>query len=264
MRIARILTVGGPTYAVQHAGGGFSRLEGDLFGDLHDTGEAIEGSLLTPLVPPTIYCIGLNYRAHAEETGKKVPEFPVVFMKSPTALQHPEKPIILPDESVTQTVDYEAELTVIIGKDCKNVSREKALEVVFGYTCSNDVSARNWQTPRGGGQFCRAKTFDTFCPLGPVIVTADEIRDPGQLRLSTTLNGKTMQDSKTEDLIFDVPALIEFLSKDTTLAAGTIILTGTPQGVGVARDPAVYLKDGDVVEISIEGIGSLRNPVQAN
>ncbi|MGE9290272.1 MAG: fumarylacetoacetate hydrolase family protein [Puniceicoccales bacterium] len=262
MRIARILTAQGPTYAVQHSEGEFSRIEGDLFGNYVDSEEKIKGSLLAPLTPPTIYCIGLNYRSHAAETGKQVPEFPVVFMKSPTAILEPEGSICLPGESVTQTVDYEAELAVVIGKDCKNVSRENALDVVFGYTCANDVSARNWQTQRGGGQFCRAKTFDTFCPLGPVIVTADEIQDPGSLRLSTNLNGSIMQDSSTADLIFDVPTLIEFLSKDTTLAAGTTILTGTPQGVGVARKPPVYLKEGDVVEISIEKIGTLRNPVK--
>jgi len=149
----------------------------------------------------------------------------------------------------------------VIGRTCRNVSRSDALGFVLGYTCANDVTARNWQTSRGGGQFCRAKTFDTFCPLGPRLITADELPDPGRLRLSARLNGDTVQDSNTADLIFDVPALIEFLSIGTTLEAGTVILTGTPPGVGVARRPPRYLQNNDNVEIEIEGIGILENPV---
>ncbi len=261
MKIARIQQNDRRLHVAEHGEDEFTRLEGDLFGDFRDSGEPIIGQRCAPLSPPTIYCIGLNYRAHAEETGKSVPEFPVVFMKSPTAVQDPRQPIRLPPERMTRTVDYEAELAVVIGKTCRNVSRGDALDVVLGYTCANDVSARNWQTSRGGGQYCRAKTFDTFCPLGPRLVTADEIPDPNRLRISARLNGREMQNSNTADMIFDVPALIEFLSIGTTLEAGTVILTGTPSGVGVARTPPVYLQNNDLIAIEIEGIGILENPV---
>ena len=263
MKIARIRTGSEILHAARQPDGSLVRLEGDLFEFPRESGEVIEGELLAPVVPPAIYCIGLNYRAHADETGLKVPEFPVVFMKAPTAVQHPGGPILLPAATVSETVDYEAELAVVIGRGGKNISREKALEHVLGYTCANDVSARNWQTSRGGGQYCRAKTFDTFCPLGPEIVTTDEIPNPGKLRISSRVNGELRQDSTTADMIFDVPDLVEFLSRDTTLAPGTVILTGTPSGVGVALRPPRYLRDGDSVEIAIEGIGSLTNPVLA-
>ena len=263
MRIQRLQTADGPIYATENDAGEFVRIEGPLFGEMRITDDPVEGLPLPPVIPPAIYCIGMNYEAHAKEIKKATCEFPVVFMKAPSAVIGPDAPIVLPHSSVTQTVDYEAELAVVIGKTCKNVSKENALEVVGGYTCGNDVSARNWQTSRGGGQFCRAKTFDTFCPLGPVLVTPDEIPDPQALRISTRLNNAVMQDSNTSDMIFDVPTLIEFLSKDTTLEVGTIILTGTPKGVGVARKPPVYLKDGDHIEIEIEGIGVLRNPVES-
>jgi 2-keto-4-pentenoate hydratase/2-oxohepta-3-ene-1,7-dioic acid hydratase in catechol pathway len=160
-------------------------------------------------------------------------------------------------------VDYEGELAVVIGKKCRNVSRDEALEFVLGYTCANDVSARDWQIEWGGSQWCRAKSFDTFCPLGPYLVTADEIPNPNALSIRTTLNGATVQDWRTDDMIFDVPSLIEFLSGSTTLLPGTVILTGTPQGVGMARKPPLWLTEGDLVEISIEGIGTLSNPVTA-
>jgi len=261
MRIVRIKGSEGFLHAIEQPDGSLTRLEGNPFGAFSDSGEPVSGGRCAPIIPPTIYCIGLNYRAHAEETNKPIPEFPVVFMKSPTAVQDPDKPIRLPRPRITQTVDYEAELAVVIGRDCRNVSRREALSFVLGYTCANDVSARNWQTARGGGQFCRAKTFDTFCPLGPSIVTTDELSDPNSLRISARLNGKIMQDSNTADMIFDVLSLIEFLSLDTTLRAGTVILTGTPSGVGVARTPPVYLQDRDRIEIEIEKIGVLTNPV---
>ncbi|MFP4493401.1 MAG: fumarylacetoacetate hydrolase family protein [Puniceicoccaceae bacterium] len=263
MKIARIRTATGVLHAARQADGSLVRLEGGPFESLRETGEVVEGELLAPVLPPAIYCIGLNYRAHADETGFNVPEFPVVFMKAPTAVQNPGGPILLPSAAVSETVDYEAELAVVIGRAGRNLPRERALDHVLGYTCANDVSARNWQTSRGGGQYCRAKTFDTFCPLGPEIVTADEIPDPGKLRISSRVNGDLRQDSTTADMIFDVPALIEFLSRDTTLAAGTVILTGTPSGVGVALRPPRYLRDGDSVEITVEGIGTLINPVRA-
>ena len=212
--------------------------------------------------PSTILCIGLNYRKHAEEGGAEIPENPVLFMKMPSTAQNPGDPILLPRKLKSKAVDYECELAVVIARDCKNVSKENALEYVLGYTCANDISARDWQKNGGGGQWCRGKTFDTFCPLGPVLVTRDEISNPNNLSIKTILNNKVMQDWNTNDMIFDVPTLIEFLSGSTKLAAGTVILTGTPHGVGFARNPPVLLKDGDEISIEIEGIGTLTNPVQ--
>jgi 2-keto-4-pentenoate hydratase/2-oxohepta-3-ene-1,7-dioic acid hydratase in catechol pathway len=161
----------------------------------------------------------------------------------------------------SEKVDYECELAVVIGKTCKNVSRTKALEYVLGYTCGNDVSARDWQLERSGGQWCRGKSFDTFAPLGPCLATPDELPCPLALRIRTEVNGETLQDWNTSDMIFDVPALIEFLSGSTTLLPGTVILTGTPHGVGMARTPPRWLRPGDVVSVEIEGIGRLTNPV---
>ena len=205
---------------------------------------------------------GLNYRKHAEEGGADIPEHPVLFMKMPSTVQNPGDPILLPTRLKSDSVDYECELAVVIGRDCKNVSKADALDHVLGYTCANDVSARDWQKGGGGGQWCRGKTFDTFCPLGPALVTSDEIPNPNALAIKTILNGEVMQDWNTDDMIFDVPTLIEFLSGSTRLAAGTVILTGTPHGVGFARTPPVLLKDGDEVTIEIEGIGQLTNPVK--
>jgi 2-keto-4-pentenoate hydratase/2-oxohepta-3-ene-1,7-dioic acid hydratase in catechol pathway len=182
-------------------------------------------------------------------------------MKTPSTLQNPEDPIVLPRKLRSDMVDYECELAVVIGRTCLNVSRADALSYVLGYTCANDVSARDWQRNGGGGQWCRGKTFATFCPLGPVLVTADEIPDPGKLGIRTILNGRTMQDWNTSDMIFDVPTLIEFLSASTVLAAGTVILTGTPHGVGFAQNPPLFLQPGDSVSIEIDGIGRLTNPV---
>ncbi len=217
--------------------------------------------LLAPVVPPTILCIGLNYRQHAEETGAKIPEHPVLFIKAANALNNPDDPIVIPNIAPGQ-VDYECELAVVIGKTAKNVPRSEALDYVLGYTCANDVSARRWQKEGGAKQWCRGKSFDTFCPLGPCVVTPDDIPNPNNLKITTTLNGETMQDSTTSDMIFDVPTLISFLSEGTTLLPGTVILTGTPQGVGFARTPPIFLKGGDQVTIDIEGIGALSNPVQ--
>ena len=246
----------------EHGDGSITRIEGTLFGGYEDTGEpAAARQRLAPLDPVALPCIGLNYRRHAEETGAAMPEHPILFMKTPSSVQHPGGAIVLPTHLRSSEVDYECELAVVIGKACKNVSREEALDCVFGYTAANDVSARDWQIRWGGGQWCRGKTFDTFCPLGPAIVTADEIPDPHGLGIRTLLNGEVMQDWHTGDMIFDVPALIAFLSGSTTLAPGTVILTGTPHGVGVARKPQVFLKHGDTVTIEIEKIGRLTNPV---
>ncbi len=253
---------------IQHAAlqpdGTALAIEGDLFGNFHVTGKTVTpGKLLAPLQPTAIFCIGLNYRKHAEESNAPIPEYPVVFMKSIGTLQNPGDAVELPRHLQSDEVDYECELAVVIGKACKNVSRANALEYVLGYTCANDVSARDWQIKRGGGQWCRGKTFDTFAPLGPCLVLKDEISDPNTLRIQTVLNGRTMQDSNTGDMIFDVPTLIEFLSGSTTLLPGTVILTGTPQGVGAAMKPPVFLQPGDTVTIEIEKIGALTNPVVA-
>ncbi len=239
------------------------RLDGDLFGELRPTGEDADvQKLLAPIASPAaILCIGLNYRKHAAESGMPVPTFPVLFMKAPNAVQNPGDPIEIPRHLLSEQVDYECELAVVIGKRCKNVARDDALDFVLGYTCANDVSARDWQIARGGGQWCRGKTFDTFCPIGPCIATKDEIADPHALRIRTLLNNEVVQDSSTGDMIFDIPALIEFLSGSTTLLPGTIILTGTPQGVGMAAKPPRWLKQGDSVTIDIENIGALTNPV---
>jgi len=249
--------------ATSEDGTTFFGLNGDIScGEVKITNERIEVlDLLAPLEPKTIYGIGLNYRKHAEETGAKIPEHPIVFLKSPTAVQDPERPIVLPRHLRSDEVDFEGELGVIIGYECKNVSRDEALGYVLGYTIANDVSARDWQKTWGGSQWCRGKTFDTFCPIGPAFVTPDDVKNPNDLAIATRLNGVTMQQSNTRDMIFSVAEIIEFLSGSTTLEPGTLILTGTPEGVGMGRKPPVFLKAGDVVEIEIEGIGVLRNPV---
>jgi len=237
-------------------------IAGNIFGSYHVTDQVVSiAKLLAPVVPPTILCIGLNYRQHAAETGAKIPEHPVVFMKAANSLNHPGDPILIPTVARGE-VDYECELAVVIGKTAKNVSRREALDSVLGYTCANDVSARRWQKEGGGKQWCRGKSFDTFCPLGPCLVTSDDISNPNNLAIKTILNGQTMQDWSTSDMIFDVPTLISFLSQGTTLLPGTVILTGTPQGVGFARTPPVFLKPDDQVTIEIQGIGQLVNSVQ--
>jgi len=249
-------------YGDQKADNQVERLEGDLYTGLRRTGQpGTIAKLLAPLEPAAILCIGLNYKQHAAESGAKVPEIPILFVKGTNALQHPGDPIEIPTYLASTEVDYECELAVVIGKRCKNVRRENALDYVLGYTCANDVSARDWQIARGGGQWCRGKFFDTFAPLGPALVTPEEIPNPNALRIRTILNGKTMQDWNTDDMIFDVPALIEFLSGSTTLLPGTVILTGTPHGVGLGHKPPIWLKDGDTVTIEIEKIGALTNPV---
>ncbi|THB78009.1 MAG: 5-carboxymethyl-2-hydroxymuconate isomerase [Desulfobacteraceae bacterium] len=243
--------------------GSASVIEGDLFSDYVNTGRRVDvDALLPPLLPRAIFCIGLNYRAHADETGMPYPENPVVFMKNPASVTGTEQEIILPSSCIDPPqVDYEAELAVVIGKKVKNASREDALASVFGYTCANDVSARVWQKKGGGGQWVKGKSFDTFCPIGPWIVTSDEISDPQALDIQCRLNGTLMQTSNTSDMIFSVAELISFLSLSTTLLPGTIILTGTPSGVGFARKPPLFLKASDVVEIGLEGIGTLKNTV---
>lgn len=262
----KIIRFANPQGLIAHAArqndGSAFVIEGDIFGDFHVTDQKAEiAKLLAPVQPFAIICIGLNYTFHAEETKAAIPQHPVVFMKLPNVVQHPGDPILLPKHLKSDKVDYECELAVIIGKKARNVSKADALKHVLGYTCGNDVSARDWQKHGGGGQWCRGKSFDTFCPLGPVLVTVDEIPNPNALGIKTILNGQTMQDWNTNDMIFDVPTLIEFLSGSTTLMPGTVIMTGTPHGVGMARTPPVFMKHGDTVSVEIEKIGTLSNPV---
>ncbi len=240
------------------------RIDGTLF-DMRPTDEtlAVE-TLLAPLVPTDIFCIGLNYREHAAESGSAIPTNPVLFIKAGNTLQNPGDPIVIPRRS--RDIDYECELAIVIGpRPAKNVARADAMDYIFGYTAANDVSSRDWQREKhlGGGQWARGKSFDTFCPLGPCLVTRDDIPNPNALRLRTLLNGQLMQDHTTADMIFDVPMLIESLSSTLTLRPGSIILTGTPQGVGFARKPPVWMKPGDTVIVEVERIGRLENPVVA-
>lgn len=228
-------------------------------------GQALDPStvrLLAPVPDPEkIFCIGLNYADHAAETGAKIPSEPVVFNKFLTALRAHEDDIVLP--KVSSQVDYEAELVVVIGREGRYIPRESAMDYVAGYACGHDVSARDWQKGKPGNQWLLGKSFDSFAPLGPELVTADEVGDPGALEIELRLNGEVMQHSNTRQLIFPVDYLVAYLSQVATLKPGDLIYTGTPPGVGMARQPPVWLKDGDVVEIEIERIGRLRNRVVA-
>jgi 2-keto-4-pentenoate hydratase/2-oxohepta-3-ene-1,7-dioic acid hydratase in catechol pathway len=218
--------------------------------------------LLAPVTrPEKVICVGLNYADHARETGKELPNEPVIFNKFVTAISSPGDPIVLP--KVTRKVDYEAELVVVIGRGGRHIAREAALDHVAGYCCGNDVSARDWQTGKPAGQWLLGKSFDTFAPMGPELVTADELGDPGNLRVQLRLNGQTMQDSSTKQFIFSIPELIAYVSGVCTLRTGDVLFTGTPPGVGFARKPPVFLQAGDQVEVEIERIGVLRNPVVA-
>ena len=227
-----------------------------------------EMRLLAPIPRPrrNVICLGLNYRDHAIEIARsagqepKMPEHPVFFTKPPTAVIGHEQAIEF-DPAVSSQIDWEVELTFVIGKGGRDVPADRAMEYVFGYTAANDVSARDLQM-RHGGQYFKGKSLDTFCPIGPWIVTADEIADPHNLAVATRVIGVEKQRSNTRELIFDIPATIATLSAGLTLEAGDIILTGTPHGVGMARTPPEWLKDGDVVEVEVEGIGVLRNPVK--
>lgn len=264
MKIIRYADASGSTaWGALQPDGTALRIDGNVLGDWRVTDDRADVvRLKAPIQPTAILCIGLNYRHHANESGAPIPEFPVLFMKSPGALQHPGEPIRLPRALRSDEVDYEAELAVVIREECRNVPKARALEYVLGYTCANDVSARDWQKQWGGGQWCRGKTFDTFAPLGPCLVTPDEISDPNALAIRCTVNDDVMQDWTTHDMIFDVPTLIEFLSGSTTLLPGAVIMTGTPHGVGMARKPPRWLRPGDTVTVEIEGIGRLTNPVE--
>ncbi|MEM1157041.1 MAG: fumarylacetoacetate hydrolase family protein [Verrucomicrobiota bacterium] len=263
MKIIRFLDGEGEThYGIPQHDNAAQVLSGDIFQKIEPTGLTTKvHRLLAPVVPSQILCIGLNYKQHAAEVGARIPKAPVLFMKAPTALNHPGAPIQLPRSLRSDEVDYECELAVVIGKRGKNISRADACHYILGYTCANDVSARDWQLRRSGHQWCRAKSFDTFCPLGPQIITADELPDPHDLEIRTEVNGELLQQSNTADMIFDVPSIIEFLSGSTTLTPGTVILTGTPGGVGMGRNPQRWLRPGDIVSVTIDQIGTLTSPV---
>jgi 2-keto-4-pentenoate hydratase/2-oxohepta-3-ene-1,7-dioic acid hydratase in catechol pathway len=284
MRLATIHTPAGPRAAV---------LQGMSYVDLHATDPALPagvralleggpgllrlaaaaaerpdavrhpaaGARLLPPVPDPekVLCIGLNYRDHAAETGAAIPGHPVVFSKFNTALIGHEAPIVLPP--VSQEVDYEAELVLVVGRAGKNIPAAGARDYLAGYTIGHDVSARDWQLKKDGKQWLTGKTFDTFAPTGPVLVTADEVPDPHALGIRLRLNGQTMQDSNTRQMIFRAEDLLAYIAQVVTLKPGDLIFTGTPSGVGVARKPPVWLKGGDVVEVEIDGLGVLRNPV---
>ena len=216
--------------------------------------------LLAPVPRPgKLICVGLNYKDHAAESNMPLPSSPVTFSKYTTAVTHPASPVYLP--RVSQQVDYEAELAVVIGRHAKHVPRERAYEYVLGYTNLNDVSARDLQF--ADKQWQRGKSCDTFAPMGPAIVMADEIANPHVLRIRLRLNGNVMQDSSTAQLIFGIDQLIAFLTETVTLEPGDVIATGTPSGVGFARQPPVFLKPGDIMEVEVEGLGILSNPVLA-
>lgn len=219
-----------------------------------------ERDYLAPVVKPDkVLCIGLNYRDHCEEQGVPVPTEPMVFSKFSSCIVGPHDNILYTDE--TTTLDWEVELAVVVGKKGKNIKLSEAMEHVFGYTVAHDVSERTWQLKRNGGQFLLGKTMDTFCPLGPVIVTKDEIPDPHNLMLSTKVNGVIKQESNTRQMVHQTPQLIAFISRFVTLFPGDVILTGTPPGVGCFRKPPEYLKEGDVVECEIQNIGCIVNKI---
>jgi 2,4-diketo-3-deoxy-L-fuconate hydrolase len=219
-----------------------------------------ETQIGVPLVPRNVLCIGLNYKDHAEESKIPLPERPVVFAKLTSCICAHGAPILLPPD--TKEVDYEAELAVVIGRRCRGVAASDALDYVAGYTCLNDVSARDFQ--RGDGQWVRAKSQDTFGPMGPYLVTSEDIPDPQKLPIRCWVNGQLLQDSNTDKMIFGVRELIAYISRGVTLEPGDVISTGTPHGVGFARKPPIFLKPGDEVVVEVQGVGRLTNPVKAS
>jgi len=237
-------------------------LDGDVKSGLKKTGgKAKVQKLLSPLETTNIIlCVGLNYRRHAEECNLEIPKNPAIFMKPSDALAGPLDDVPI-HKACQSMLDYEGELTIVIGKDCKNVSAANFKDYVLGYTVGNDVSARNYQLPANisGGQFGYAKSFDKFAPIGPCIASTSVIPDPQKLTYWTKVNGEKRQETGTDDMIYSVGQIIEHLSRGTTLRAGTAILTGTPSGVGLFMEPKGFLKDGDVVEVYVEGIGSIVN-----
>ncbi|KAL3470672.1 hypothetical protein BJX99DRAFT_239057 [Aspergillus californicus] len=241
-------------------------IKGDIFGRHRVTDQVAEVKLLlSPLARKdikTVRCLGLNYEQHAKESNLPIPKYPILFYKPVTSIAGPTDDI--PVAAMAQEgegLDYECELVIVIGKEAKEVSESKALDYVLGYSVGNDVSHRDWQIKRGGGQWGIGKGFDGWAPFGPGIVSSTLIRDPNALRISTKLNGREVQSSSTKDMIFHVAQTVSFLSKGTTLLPGDLIFTGTPQGVGMGRKPVLWLSDGDSVEVSLEGVGSCVNKV---
>lgn len=216
--------------------------------------------LLAPIVPSNILALGINYKKHGDETAMSAPSQPILFIKATSSLTGHDSPIILPAAG-PDCVDYEAELAVVIGKTAKNIKPDEVMDYIFGYTCANDVSSRDWQFDRQKGQWARGKSFDTFCPLGPWIVTQDEIANPNHLSIRAVLNGRTVQEASTSEMIFDIQTIVSNLSRSMTLLPGTVILTGTPEGVGFTRQPQLFLKAGDLISVEIEQIGILTNNV---
>lgn len=236
-------------------------IQGDPFTNIDVTANSAKiKKILPPISPCNILALGLNYRKHADETKMPYPKVPIVFSKSTTSVIGHDAPILLP-KAGDKMVDYEGELAIIINKRAKNILPEDAMDYIFGYTCANDVSARDWQIQKQQGQWFRGKSFDTFCPLGPYIVTKNDIYDPNSLKICTMINGAILQNSNTADMIFNIASIISNLSQSLTLLPGTVILTGTPEGVGYTRKPPVFLSDGDIVSVEIEKIGVLTNTV---
>ena len=241
-------------------GSGFQRRAWELLRGATLRHDAATAKLLPPIPDPRkIICLGLNYRDHALESGVEPPSEPVLFSKYPTALIAHGDEIVLPP--VSHEVDFEAELVIVVGRGGRHIPKERAMEHVGGYTIGHDVSARDWQLNKPGKQWMAGKTFDTFAPMGPAIIPADQIANPQGLGIKLRLNGQTMQDSNTSQLIFPVDYIIAYLSNIMTLEPGDLIFTGTPPGVGMARKPPVWLQHGDEVEVEIEGLGVLKNKV---
>ncbi len=263
MKWARVINEEGDiSYISIGSDNNYYELEGEpLKGTLKITGRKISPQKwLTPVESPAIFCIGLNYRGHARETNKPIPEYPVVFMKNPSALTGHLEPIKIPGVCDNE-VDYEGELVIIIKKDALNVKAEEAHHSIEGFTIGNDVSARKWQNELGGGQWVRGKSFDTFAPVGPFVLPMEDLQSCPSFQITTRVNNQIMQTGNTTDMIFNPFELVSFLSQDTTLKAGSLIFTGTPSGVGWARSPKIVLNKGDMVEIEIPHIGILKNPV---
>ncbi|HDZ44614.1 hypothetical protein LCGC14_0204430 [marine sediment metagenome] len=259
MRLARIRMDDTAAYAVADQDG-YHLVEGDIFGDWKKTDRVLpadSATLLAPVEPPQIIAIGLNYRRHAKESGMELPDHPLIFVKTLNTITGPGMPIVLPKMAPAE-VDFEAELALVIGKRTRNVSEDDALDCLLGYTCAQDVSARDCQL-RFDKQWARGKCFDTFAPIGPWIET-DLDGDNAGIRL--TVNGQTMQNSNTADMIFGCRQLVSYVSQCMTLLPGSIILTGTPEGVGFSRKPPIFLKAGDTTIVEIEGIGALTNTVE--
>jgi len=236
-------------------------IEGNIFGDFKITNRKVKiAKLLAPLMPVNILALGINYKKHGDETALSHPGQPLLFLKATSSIVGHEEPIVLPAVGADH-VDYEGELAIIISRKAKNIRPDEVMDCIMGYTCANDVSARDWQFDYQKGQWARGKSFDTFCPLGPWIVTKEEIADPDNLDLKTILNDKVVQSSGTAQMIFNVGEIVSNLSKSMTLLPGTVILTGTPEGVGYTRKPPLFLRQGDVVSVEIEKIGILTNQV---